>query len=337
MDHQSTPTGTAAQTQPFSTRPSDFNAVYEVFHTIELLEQILLELPQDRHLLLSQRTCKAFRDTMKDSSKLQRRVFLLPSDSASYTPWNPMLATVADDFNRCPIILTARTSMFDVNNLKAVFKHSGQLWALAETGVTWIQVAEPLPVRRSRLPRPRPRRRPKDHNLVSAWCLRRVANNEVLSCPIFDLASTSLRNMYITQPSAKMTVVLYSGHPNATTIQHGFEGRCNLSDSCVPKWRVFGHAFAKFEGQGKTVGKIFEEIDAIDGEYRTPVDWRYPAEIWHTSCRCESCQLERIPKEEEAEARARAMKKGLEENDDEDEKEEARVSATKMEVEEKNK
>ncbi|SMY26778.1 unnamed protein product [Zymoseptoria tritici ST99CH_1A5] len=334
MDHSSISATTAAQAQPFSTRPSDFNAVYEVFQIVELLEQILLELPQDCYLLLSQRTCKAFRNTMKGSSKLQRHVFLLPSDSASGTPWNSMLATVADDFSKFPIVLMARRVMFDVDNLKAVFKYNGQLWALAKTGDTWIEVAKPLPVRRSG---PRWRRRHKGPNLVSAWSLRRVANNEVLSCPIFDLASTSLRNMYITQPSAKMTVVLYSGHPNATTIQHGFEGRCNLSDSCVPKWRVFGHAFAKFEGQGKTVGKIFEEIDAIDGEYRTPVDWRYPAEIWHTSCRCESCQLERIPKEEEAEARARAMKKGLEENDNEDEKEEARVSATKMEVEEKNK
>lgn len=56
-----------------------FFSVYKVFSTTELLESILLSLPE-RDLLLCQRVSKAFRATVQQSIKIKKVLFFVPSD-----------------------------------------------------------------------------------------------------------------------------------------------------------------------------------------------------------------------------------------------------------------
>ena len=56
----------------------------KVFSTVELLEAILLRVPQ-RDLLLSQAVCQMFRDTIKGSIKLQQMLFFAPETALDST------------------------------------------------------------------------------------------------------------------------------------------------------------------------------------------------------------------------------------------------------------
>lgn len=66
-------------------------AVNAVFNTAELLESILVHLSQKR-ILLSQRVCRMFRDTIRGSFKLRRRLYLaLPLQNAKSTQLNRLV------------------------------------------------------------------------------------------------------------------------------------------------------------------------------------------------------------------------------------------------------
>lgn len=66
------------------------DAAHEVFHTTELLENILLQVNDIKTLLLSQRTCKLFQGTITGSIRLQRALFFR-SDSGAIGLKNPLL------------------------------------------------------------------------------------------------------------------------------------------------------------------------------------------------------------------------------------------------------
>ncbi|CAK4008394.1 f-box domain [Lecanosticta acicola] len=72
------------------------SAAVRVFKITELLEGILLELPMHR-LFIVQQTCKVFHDTIRDSTRLQRHMFL----TAEPAPPNP--ETCARVFN--PVLM----------------------------------------------------------------------------------------------------------------------------------------------------------------------------------------------------------------------------------------
>lgn len=66
-------------------------SVKKVFGTAELLEAILSEV--DMRTLLSQRTCKDFRDTIDGSVKLQRALYFRDdAEMGSESEFNPLLA-----------------------------------------------------------------------------------------------------------------------------------------------------------------------------------------------------------------------------------------------------
>ncbi|CZT24633.1 uncharacterized protein RCC_10358 [Ramularia collo-cygni] len=71
------------------------DAAQRVFGTIELLEMILLDLPTQK-LYTCQRTSKTFRDTIAQSLKLKRKMFLAPepleAHATSKPKANPLLS-----------------------------------------------------------------------------------------------------------------------------------------------------------------------------------------------------------------------------------------------------
>ena len=77
--------------------PTNNAATLRTLHLPELLEQILLHLPQ-RDLLLAQRTCTAFHQTITASPKLQRALFLAPDPHLPASPityLNPSTGTTS--------------------------------------------------------------------------------------------------------------------------------------------------------------------------------------------------------------------------------------------------
>jgi hypothetical protein len=241
-------------------------SLVKVFQTTELLQEILLALPTDRHLLLSQRACKAFRDMIQGSLSLTQKIFLHSSHRDSAEPaFNPLLSVIA-----APVRLTrcgyhgdfkSRVEVFKVHKLKAVVKHKGELWALADVVYQWPP-SQPRGLFRG-LGRARSTFDPQS----LLWGLFRVASNEELSCPTFDLATSSLRAMYLTQPAVAVTVVLYHGIPDAKVLHNeGWPERHKWD----PRWTVVGCAYSQFKTKGLTIGEIFGEVDRINRDYRVP-------------------------------------------------------------------
>ncbi|CZT17414.1 uncharacterized protein RCC_03248 [Ramularia collo-cygni] len=67
------------------------SATSRVLQTTELLEAILLNLPMQQ-ILLSQRTCKTFQDTVRGSLSLQRKIHFAPvKDEGQQPVVNPFL------------------------------------------------------------------------------------------------------------------------------------------------------------------------------------------------------------------------------------------------------
>lgn len=97
------------------------SAMNEVFGIAELLEEILLMVPE-RDLLLSQRTCRRFRESIQGSLKLQRRLFLLPDPDQRETPPvpNPLLMRIYECRRADP---SAGTTDF-------AFRHDGELYII---------------------------------------------------------------------------------------------------------------------------------------------------------------------------------------------------------------
>ena len=80
-----------------TTTQSSTTATLRTLHLPELLEQILLHLPQ-RDLLLAQRTCRAFHQTINSSPKCQRALFLSPDPHLPTSPityLNPSTGTTS--------------------------------------------------------------------------------------------------------------------------------------------------------------------------------------------------------------------------------------------------
>lgn len=72
------------------------SAGHRVAHVFELLEKILLSIDTSKKdelktLLLSQRVCKAFRDTIANSAPLQSALFFAPSSDDALPANNPYL------------------------------------------------------------------------------------------------------------------------------------------------------------------------------------------------------------------------------------------------------
>lgn len=278
---------------------TSLTAVSKVLQTTELLEAILMMVSNRRQLLLMQRTSKSFHDSIKGSSRLQRRLFYsLASSTADIPLFNPMLksisaANVQEAYDGTEATIAFRRIIFKVDNLKAVFKHNDTRWALTEVRHMQVRTDENFDGRDWR-------RDPNHSKEIIGWSLLRVAQNEKLLCPVFDLSMTSLRDMYIAQPSVSLSVVLYSGHPDAMVIamDHTSE-RHNVSrNRCRPAWVVSGHAVAKFETVGNTVGDIFNEVDKVKWEYS-----QYGKGVErrdYVGCGCESCHSKRGPEERAA-------------------------------------
>jgi hypothetical protein len=225
---------------------------------------------------------------------------------------NAMLDIVAtpSPLVNSPDIFRQSTTIFKVDELKAVFKHNGRLWALTELGWMWTQTSPGPDKGCTRTAKPSKIWRPDNAKFkrTVGWSLIRIANNEVLSCPIFDLASSSLQHMFLTQAPASVTIVLYCGHPDASVLSTGpCQERSRGLSICDPNWEVFGHAAAKFEMEGSTIGEIFSEIDKVNMKYSL-YDGEDAAHVqYYVPCGCEKCEARRTP--EEKVDKAKAVKK----------------------------
>ncbi|SMY26761.1 unnamed protein product [Zymoseptoria tritici ST99CH_1A5] len=270
-----------SQTQLASPLPLDVRACFKVLETPELLEAILMELPADRYLLFSQRTCRRFRDTIRGSVYLQRKLFFQTTAMSCEDklrcalPWhidwtlpnppNPILANVAISalIRDCNSVFMTQSTTFNIRKSVAVLRHKGQLWAMHRVQTEFLREKEAWP---KVLTGP-------GNDVVLAWDLMRVTENDILPCRIFDLENTSLQNMYLVQPRVGVTVILYRGNPDATVMRDGkVVRRRRVSDMRSPapgrpqdkSWTIKGQAYAKFDTFDQTIRQIFDEIDKID-------------------------------------------------------------------------
>lgn len=85
------------------------DAAHRVFHTAELLENILLQVNDVATLLLSQRTCKLFEATIAGSIRLQRALFF-KRDLGALEKQNPLLKYWSDP------IVTSEGHLIDIED-----------------------------------------------------------------------------------------------------------------------------------------------------------------------------------------------------------------------------
>lgn len=201
------------------------SAASRVLQTTELLEAILAEMP-NRQLLLSQRTCKIFLETIRGSSLLQRKLFLAPAGSVSDLPsFNPLLGMVGtgrvpEGCNREKCLGFGAVGEDD--DINVAFAFNGDLYALS-LGVLPNREGDDL-----------------------QWGIMQVTPSEVQSARIFNICDTSLWDMQVCQPQVDFRVHLYG----CTEWHSEYKERAPI--------------MGRFQACG-SIREIFEEADRVPG------------------------------------------------------------------------
>lgn len=218
----------AHEDQPTAAR-TIISATAKVFHTTELLEAILAEVP-NQQLLLRQRTCKNFRDTIRGSLRLQRKLYFAATGSESDALIvNPLIDTFSTSRVPCnarPYGIGGTAAIQEDYEVQYAFRYQGKVFALGKLGEFHRMGDEPRP----------------------AWSVMVATHTEICSAKIFDISNTSLWSILLCQQPKNFVVHVYGG-----------DRVCERGEARVP-------LIGRLKACG-SIGEILEQVSQAEKDY----------------------------------------------------------------------